>query len=81
MGMERGNVSFGHPGRLQTSARRGGGGPAARRHGKTCAMLVATAEQARQWKEAGVLLLAYSSEIEVLHQGFTQALARIRAGA
>lgn len=54
---------------------------AARKHGKTCAMLVQTAEQARQWKEAGVLLLAYSSEIEVLHQGFSQALARIRGQA
>lgn len=54
---------------------------AARRHGKTCAMLVSSAEEARRWKEAGALLLAYSSETEVLHQGFVDALARIRNGA
>jgi 2-keto-3-deoxy-L-rhamnonate aldolase RhmA len=51
---------------------------AARKYGKTCAMLVQTQEQARQWKEAGVLLLAYSSETEMLHSGFKQALAKIR---
>ncbi|MGH6915020.1 MAG: HpcH/HpaI aldolase family protein, partial [Geminicoccales bacterium] len=31
---------------------------AARKHGRTCAMLVSSAAQARQWQEAGVLLLA-----------------------
>jgi 2-keto-3-deoxy-L-rhamnonate aldolase RhmA len=52
---------------------------AARRHGKTCSMLVGSAEQARQWKEAGALLLVYSTDVEMLQQGFVQAMARIRA--
>ena len=40
---------------------------AAKKHGKTCAMLCSSYEQAQQWKEAGALLLAYSSDSEVLH--------------
>jgi 2-keto-3-deoxy-L-rhamnonate aldolase RhmA len=51
---------------------------AARRHGKTCSMLVSSPEQARQWKELGALLLVYSTDVEMLHQGFSQAMARIR---
>ena len=43
---------------------------AAPKHGKTCAMLVASQEQALQWKRAGALLLAYSSETEVLRGAF-----------
>ena len=51
---------------------------AARRHGKTCAMLCATQEQAQQWKEAGALLLAYSSDSEVLHGAYGRAIASIK---
>jgi 2-keto-3-deoxy-L-rhamnonate aldolase RhmA len=51
---------------------------AAKKHGKTCAMLVASAAQARQWKEAGALLLAYSSDADILHGGFTRAMAEIK---
>jgi 2-keto-3-deoxy-L-rhamnonate aldolase RhmA len=51
---------------------------AARRHGKTTAMLVNSAEQARQWKEAGVMLLGYSSEVGVLQQGYRRALREIK---
>jgi len=51
---------------------------AANRHGKTCAMLVSSAEQARQWKEAGALILAYSSEVEVLRNAYSEAMARIK---
>jgi 2-keto-3-deoxy-L-rhamnonate aldolase RhmA len=51
---------------------------AAKRHGKTCAMLVSSAEQARKWKEAGALLLAYASDVDVLHSGFRRAMAEIR---
>ena len=40
---------------------------AAKKHGKTCAMLCSSYEQAQQWKAAGALLLAYSSDSEVLH--------------
>jgi 2-keto-3-deoxy-L-rhamnonate aldolase RhmA len=52
---------------------------AAHRHGKTAAMLVSSAAQARQWKEAGVLLLGYSSEVGVLQDGYRRALAEIKA--
>ena len=52
---------------------------AANQHGKTAAMLVSSAGQARQWKEAGVLLLGYSSEVGVLQDGYRRALAEIKA--
>jgi 2-keto-3-deoxy-L-rhamnonate aldolase RhmA len=52
---------------------------AANRHGKTAAMLVSSAAQARQWKEAGVLLLGYSSEVGVLQDGYRRALDEIKA--
>jgi 2-keto-3-deoxy-L-rhamnonate aldolase RhmA len=51
---------------------------AAKRHGKTCAMLASTAEQVRRWQQAGALLLAYSSDADMLRSGFSQAMARIR---
>ena len=51
---------------------------AARKHGKTCAMLVSSAEQARQWKDAGALLLVYGSEVDMLHTGFSRAMAEIK---
>jgi 2-keto-3-deoxy-L-rhamnonate aldolase RhmA len=51
---------------------------AARKHGKTCAMLCSNHEQAQQWKAAGALLLAYSSDSEVLHDAYGQAIARIK---
>jgi 2-keto-3-deoxy-L-rhamnonate aldolase RhmA len=51
---------------------------AARKHGKTCAMLAFSAEQARKWKDAGALLLAYSSDVDTLHSGFSRAMAEIK---
>jgi 2-keto-3-deoxy-L-rhamnonate aldolase RhmA len=51
---------------------------AARKHGKTCAMLCSSAEQVQRWKEAGALLLAYSSDADMLRSGYSQAMARIR---
>jgi 2-keto-3-deoxy-L-rhamnonate aldolase RhmA len=51
---------------------------AARKHGKTCAMLVSSAEQLEQWKKAGALLLAYSSDVEMLHGGFSAAMKKIK---
>ena len=53
---------------------------AARKHGKTCSMLVSTPEEAARWKEAGALLLVYLSDAEMLHGGFSRAMAGIRAG-
>jgi hypothetical protein len=35
--------------------------------------------QARQWKEAGVLLLGYTSEVAVMQDGYRQVLAGIKA--
>jgi 2-keto-3-deoxy-L-rhamnonate aldolase RhmA len=51
---------------------------AARKHGKTGAMLVSSPEQLEQWKKAGALLLAYSSDVEMLHGGFSAAMKRIK---
>lgn len=51
---------------------------AARKHGKTGAMLVSSPEQLDQWKQAGALLLAYSSDVEMLHGGFSAAMKRIK---
>ena len=51
---------------------------AAKQHGKTCAMLASSYEQVQQWKQAGALLLAYSSDSEVLRGGFSAAMARIK---
>ncbi len=51
---------------------------AAKKHGKTCAMLVSSPEQARRWKEAGALLLAYSSDVNMLLGGFSRAIATIK---
>ena len=51
---------------------------AAKKHGKTCAMLCSSQEQAKQWKEAGALLLAYSSDSEVLHGAFSRAMIAIK---
>ena len=51
---------------------------AARKHGKTCAMLCANQEQAQQWKQAGALILAYASDSEILHSAFSQAIGRIK---
>ena len=51
---------------------------AARKYGKTTAMLVSNPAQARQWRDEGVLLIAYASEVEVLMNGFRNALSEIR---
>jgi 2-keto-3-deoxy-L-rhamnonate aldolase RhmA len=51
---------------------------AANKYGKTCAMLVADAEQARQWRDAGVLVVNYSTEVSVLMEGYRSALDNIK---
>jgi 2-keto-3-deoxy-L-rhamnonate aldolase RhmA len=51
---------------------------AARKHGKTTAMLAFNEQQTRQWKEAGARLLAYSSEVGVLQGAYRRALAEIK---
>ena len=51
---------------------------AANKYGKTTAMMVNSLEQARQWKDAGALLLSYSSDVAVLQAGYREALKEIR---
>ena len=51
---------------------------AAKKHGKTTAMLASSPAQARKWAEAGALLLGYSSEVGVLQDGFKRALKEIK---
>ncbi len=52
---------------------------AAKTHGKTCAMLCFSAAEVKKWKDAGALILAYSSDVEVLHAGFSKAMAELKA--
>jgi 2-keto-3-deoxy-L-rhamnonate aldolase RhmA len=51
---------------------------AARRHGKACAMLCASEAQARHWKQAGVEIIAYASDSEVLARAYAGAMQAIR---
>ena len=44
---------------------------AARRHGKACAMLVTSPDDARRWAAAGAQLLVYLSDARVLLDGFS----------
>lgn len=53
---------------------------AARKHGKTCSMLVSSPEQARQWKRHGALLLVYGSDVDILHRGFRRVVEDIAGG-
>ncbi|MCB1492202.1 MAG: hypothetical protein KDJ77_10465 [Rhodobiaceae bacterium] len=64
--------------RATLDARRDAVVAAARRHGKTTAMLVNTAEEFRHWRDEGALLLAYSNEVEIIHDAFAQITARLR---
>ncbi len=52
---------------------------AAKKHGKTCAMLAGSAEEAKYWRDAGALLLGYSSDVDVMLEGYRRALAQIKA--
>jgi 2-keto-3-deoxy-L-rhamnonate aldolase RhmA len=51
---------------------------AARKHGKVAAMLVGSFEEMQKWKEAGVTLLAYSSDADILYSGYATAMKRIK---
>ena len=41
-------------------------------------MLCSSHEQAQHWKQQGALLLAYSSDSEILHGAVSQAVAKIK---
>ena len=53
---------------------------AARKHGKVSAMLVSSFEEMTKWKNAGATLLAYSSDADILHGGYSAAMKRIKGG-
>ncbi len=48
-------------------------------HGKSVAMLVDTIEEAQRWIEAGVRIIAYSSDVAVLSKAYAAAVQRLRA--
>jgi 2-keto-3-deoxy-L-rhamnonate aldolase RhmA len=50
---------------------------AARAHGKHVAMLVDTVAEAQRWIEAGVQLIAYSSDVAVLRAGYASAVRQL----
>jgi 2-keto-3-deoxy-L-rhamnonate aldolase RhmA len=51
---------------------------AANRHGKDVAMLVPTLEEAERWIAAGVKIIAYSSDVDILARGFVEAAQRLK---
>jgi 2-keto-3-deoxy-L-rhamnonate aldolase RhmA len=51
---------------------------AAARHGKDVAMLVQTLDEAERWIAAGVKIIAYSSDVAILHSGYAAAMRRLR---
>ena len=52
---------------------------AARRHGKEVSMLVGSIEQGEQWIRAGAKIICYSSEVDILRRGITEAADRLYA--
>jgi 2-keto-3-deoxy-L-rhamnonate aldolase RhmA len=54
---------------------------AARAHGKQVAMLVDTVAEAQRWIEAGVQLIAYSSDVAVLRAGYASAMRQLQRTA
>jgi 2-keto-3-deoxy-L-rhamnonate aldolase RhmA len=51
---------------------------AARAHDKHAAMLVDTLEEAERWIEAGVRIIAYSSDVAILRSSYATAAQRLR---
>lgn len=51
---------------------------AAKKHGKDVAMLVPTLEEAERWIAAGVKIIAYSSDTDILAKGFVEAAQRLK---
>lgn len=51
---------------------------AAKRHGKDVAMLCSSVEEATRWIRTGAKIIAYSSDVAVLQQGYAAAVAQLR---
>jgi 2-keto-3-deoxy-L-rhamnonate aldolase RhmA len=54
---------------------------AAKKYGKTGAMLAGSPEEARRWRDAGCLLLGISSEVDVIRQGYRSVMDAIKGQA
>jgi len=50
---------------------------AARKHGKDVAMLVQSVDEAKRWIQAGVKIIVYSSEVDILKNGFAAAVKEL----
>lgn len=51
---------------------------ACRRHNKVCSMLVSSADEARRWRDLGALLLVYSTDVDVIYDGFNVIAKQLR---
>ena len=51
---------------------------ATKKHGKTCAMMATSAAQAHQLRDDGVLIVNYSSDVNILIDGYKAALSELR---
>ena len=51
---------------------------AARKHGKDVAMLVHSVEDAKRWIQAGVKIIVYASDADLLKNGFTGVVKQLR---
>jgi 2-keto-3-deoxy-L-rhamnonate aldolase RhmA len=51
---------------------------AAKRHGKDVAMLVQTLDEAERWIKSGAKIIAYSSDVAVLRNGYLAAVQRLK---
>ena len=51
---------------------------AARKHGKDVAMLVPSVEEAKRWIQAGVKIIVYASEADILKNGYAAAVKQLR---
>jgi 2-keto-3-deoxy-L-rhamnonate aldolase RhmA len=51
---------------------------AARKNGKDVAMLVQSVDEAKRWIQAGVKIIVYASEVDILKNGFAAAVKQLR---
>ena len=51
---------------------------ATKKHGKTCAMMVTSVAQAHQLRDDGVLIVNYSSDVNILIDGYKVVLSELR---
>jgi 2-keto-3-deoxy-L-rhamnonate aldolase RhmA len=51
---------------------------AARKHGKDVAMLVPSVDEAKRWIQAGVKIIVYGSDVDMLKNGFSAVVQQLR---